>query len=121
MGVCNQITLLILYYISSRLVTLLKSIVAPIHFSDILHLTVSFKFINFSSQMFLIFFLKYVLASRLIFFRLSTLLWFGSCNHYFLNCSLLSKKPKDSSSNLGVCCFISYTPRLSLTEDFIFS
>ena len=35
-GVCNQITLLILYYISSRLVTLLKVIDAPIQVSDII-------------------------------------------------------------------------------------
>ena len=35
MGVCNQITLLILYYISSRLVTLLKVTDAPMQVSDI--------------------------------------------------------------------------------------
>jgi hypothetical protein len=40
-GVCKQITLLILYYISSRLVTLLKIIDA-------------LKFINFSFQIFLL-------------------------------------------------------------------
>jgi hypothetical protein len=34
MRVCNQITLLILYYISSRLVTLLKITDAPIEVSD---------------------------------------------------------------------------------------
>ena len=34
-GVCNQITLLIPYYISSRLVTLPKIIDAPIQVSDI--------------------------------------------------------------------------------------
>ena len=47
-GVCNQITLLILCYISSRLVTL------PIKVSDIFDLTVSYKFINFSLQIFLL-------------------------------------------------------------------
>ena len=35
-GVCNQITLLILYYISSRVVTLLDVTDAPIQVSDIL-------------------------------------------------------------------------------------
>jgi hypothetical protein len=35
-GVCNQITLLTLYCISSRLVTLLKSIDAPLQVSDFL-------------------------------------------------------------------------------------
>jgi hypothetical protein len=33
--VCNQITLLILYYVSSRLVTLLKVTDSSIQFSDI--------------------------------------------------------------------------------------
>lgn len=46
--VCNQITLLIIYCISSMLVTLLKVNDAPIQVSDICYLTVSFKFINFS-------------------------------------------------------------------------
>jgi hypothetical protein len=52
-GVCNQITLLILYYISSRLVNL-KVFDAPVQVSDIL-LTVCFKLINFSVQIFLLF------------------------------------------------------------------
>ena len=47
-GVCNQITLLMLYYITSRLVTLVKVTDAPIQVSDILVLTVCFKLINFS-------------------------------------------------------------------------
>ena len=34
-AVCKQITLLILYYISSRPVTLLKVIVAPVQINDI--------------------------------------------------------------------------------------
>ena len=54
-GVCNQITLLIFYYTNSRLVTVFKVTDAPIQVSDIFHLTVSFKFINFSSQIFLLF------------------------------------------------------------------
>jgi len=54
-GVCNQITLLILYYISYRLVTLLKVTNAPTQVSDISELTVSFKFINFSFQILLLF------------------------------------------------------------------
>jgi hypothetical protein len=52
-GVCNQITLLILYYIISRLVTLLKVTDATIQVSDILVVTVCFKLINFSFQIFL--------------------------------------------------------------------
>jgi hypothetical protein len=47
-GVCNQITFLILYYISSRLVTLLEVTDVPIQVPDIFYLTVSFKFPNFS-------------------------------------------------------------------------
>jgi len=37
-GACNQITLLILYYISSQLVTLLKVNDAPIQISEIFYL-----------------------------------------------------------------------------------
>ena len=54
-GSANQITLLIIYCISSRLVTLLKVTDALIQVSDIFYLTVRFKFINFSFQIFLLF------------------------------------------------------------------
>ena len=50
MEICNHITLLIFYYISSRLVTLLKISDGPTQVSDIFYLTVSFKSINFSFQ-----------------------------------------------------------------------
>jgi len=120
-GVCSQITLLILYYISSRLATLLKIIDAPIQVSYIYGLTVSCKFINFNFQIFLLLSLKCLLASRLKWYKLSTLLRFGSCNHWILACFLCSKKPKHSSSNLGLCCFNSYKPRLSLAEILMYS
>ena len=55
MGVCNQIPLLVLYYTSSRLVPLLEVINAPIQIRDIVDLTVSFKFLNFSFQICLLF------------------------------------------------------------------
>jgi len=51
-GVCNQITLLILYFIISRWVTLLKVTDTPIQVSDIFDYC--FKFINFSFQIFLL-------------------------------------------------------------------
>jgi hypothetical protein len=54
-GVCNRITFVILHYISSRLVTLLKVIDAPLHVPNILNLTVSFNFLNFSFQIYLLF------------------------------------------------------------------
>ena len=47
MGVRNQITFLILYSISSRLVPLLEVTDAPIQVPNIFYLTVSFKFLNF--------------------------------------------------------------------------
>ena len=47
LGVCNQITLLIHYYITSRLVSLLKVTDAPIH--------VFYKFLKFSFKIFLLF------------------------------------------------------------------
>ena len=52
-GLSNKITLLSLYYMRSRLVTLLKVNDAPAQVSDIFHLTVSFKLINYSFQIFL--------------------------------------------------------------------
>jgi len=54
-GVCNQITLFILYYISSRLITLLKIIAVLIQVPNIFYLTVGFKLLNFSFQIFLLF------------------------------------------------------------------
>ena len=47
-GMYNKINLPILYYISSRLVALLKVIDAPIKIPNIFYLTISFKFLNFS-------------------------------------------------------------------------
>ena len=121
-AVCNQTTLLIPYYIKSRLVTRLKKInVVPIRVSDIFYLAVSFKFIYFSFQISLSFVLKCLLASCLTVFGLSTFLLFGSCNHCILAWFLWSKKSKHSSSNHGLCCFNSYRPRLSLAEIVTFS
>jgi hypothetical protein len=54
-GVYKQIILLIIYYISSRLVTLLKVTDAPVQVSNIFYPTVSFKLRNFSFQLFLLF------------------------------------------------------------------
>jgi len=55
-GVCNPVTFLILYYITSRLVPLLKAIDASIQVPNVFVLTVNFKFLNFSSQICLLFF-----------------------------------------------------------------
>jgi len=116
----NQTTLFILYYISSRVVTLLKVTDVPIQVSDIFYLTVSFKFINFRFRIFFLVFLKCLLASRLTLFRLSTWLWFESCNHCILACPS-SKNCEHFSSNHGLCCYNSYRHRLSLAEVFILS
>jgi len=61
-GVCNQITLLVLLYISSRLVTLLKSIDVPVQVSDflILFLVSSSSVLAFRYSFFL--FLKCLLV-----------------------------------------------------------
>ena len=64
MEVSNQITLLILYYISPRLVTLLQDIDAPIKVSDNFYPTVSFKFIQFCLQIFLLLSLKFTVCYR---------------------------------------------------------
>jgi len=68
-GVCNQIFLLIPYYISSRLVTFVKINDTPIQVSDIFYLTVSLKFINFNFQIFPHLILICLLAARLTLFR----------------------------------------------------
>ena len=54
-GVCNQVAFLILYYITARLVPLLKVIDAPMQVPNVFDLTVRFKFLNFSSQICLLF------------------------------------------------------------------
>jgi len=117
-GVCNQITFVILHYISSRLVTLLKDIksLTPLYKSlifMILLLVSSSSILAFRYAFFL--FLKCLLASRL------TLLWLGSFIHCILACFLWSENPKHSSSNHGLCCFNSCNPRTSLAEVLMFS
>jgi hypothetical protein len=121
-GFCNQMTLPILYYISSTLVTLLKKSLMPLYKSLI------FLFLLFvSSSLILAFrhsffsFLKCLLASRLTLFRLSTFLWFEFCNRCILACFLCSKNFEHSSSNHGLRCFLSYSPRLFLAEILILS
>ena len=54
-GVRKQVTFPILYYPSYRLIPLLRVIIAPIQVPDIVNLTVSFQFLNFSSQICLLF------------------------------------------------------------------
>ena len=102
-GVYKQITILVLCYISSRLVTLLKLIDTPTKVSDILHSILSFVFIKFSCQIFLLLlFLKCLLASHLTLFRLSTSNWFRYSNSCNLVCFLLSKNRDHSTSNHGL-------------------
>ena len=75
MGVCYKMTRLLLYCISSRLVTLLKSLI-PLYMSVIfliLLLVSNSSVLAFRYSFFL--FLKCLLASLLTLFRLSTLLW----------------------------------------------
>jgi len=64
MGVCNQITLFIPYYITSSLITFLKILDAPKQVSDIFDLKFSFKFINFAFRYSFFMFLKCLLATR---------------------------------------------------------
>jgi len=54
-AVSNQITLPILYYISSGLVTILKVVDAPTQVPVIFDRIVSFKLINFSFQIFVLY------------------------------------------------------------------
>ena len=64
-------------------------------------------------------FLKCLLTSRLTQFKLSSLLWHGSCTHCIFARFLWSKKLKHSSSNQGLCCFHSCIPRLSFAEIWV--
>src|SRR5215469_8929746 len=66
-------------------------------------------------------FLKCLLATHLIFFRLSTLLRLGSRIHCILACFLRSRKSTHSLLNHGLCCFDSCRPRLSSAAVLIFS
>jgi len=120
-GVCNQITLLILYYTDSRPITVFKVTDAPIQDSDIFHLLLVSSSSILAFKFSFCLFLKCLLTSCLTLFRLSTLLWVGSCQHWILACFLWSKKPKHSSSNHGLCFFSSYRPRLSLGAVLAFS
>ena len=122
-GVCNQITLLVSYYISSTLVPLLKVINTPVQVPVFFFPTVSFKFINFSFKIFLLFVpeLSPSLKSYLHFFQLCTLLCDGSCNHSNTACFISSKIREHSSTNHVLYCFNSYRPRHSLPEVFVLS
>ena len=121
-GACNQIALLILYYISSRLVSLLKVFDAPMQVSDICNLIVSFMCTNCSSQVFILSILKYLPVLCLTLFKLSTLLQFGSYNHGILVCcASFDLKNVNILQNRGVSCLNLYRPRLSLDEVLIFS
>ena len=82
-AVRNQITFVILHYISSRLVTLLKITDAPMQVSNILDLTVSFKFLNFRFVICLLLLLNCLLASRLSLFKLPTFLCLGHLSTVF--------------------------------------
>jgi hypothetical protein len=90
-GPCNQITLIIFYYIISRLVTLLELNGALIQVSYTVCFTLIFKFINFNFQIFPFFYMIHLLASRLTLSKWSTLLQLGSCNYCILAFFLWSK------------------------------
>jgi hypothetical protein len=84
-GVCKQITILILHQVISRLVTPLKFIYSSMQVPNILVPTVRCKRFNFFFQIFPLLFLKCLLLSGLILFRLSPFISFGYDNH--CNCS----------------------------------
>ena len=118
-SVYNHITLLTLYYISSRLETHLFKSLMPLYKSLIFFILLPVSSSSILALRYFFFlFLNYLLASRLTLFRSPTLLWFGFCNHCILACFLRSKNREHSSSALGLCSFSSYRPRLSLAEGF---
>jgi hypothetical protein len=83
----SQKTLLFLYSTNSRLLTLFKVINAPVQVPENFNFTVSFKFISYIFQIFLLlFFLKWLLSKHLASFKLCVFPWFGSCNNCILAC-----------------------------------
>jgi hypothetical protein len=103
-----QISPLVFYCISSRLVTLLKVIDTPIQVTNIVDLTVSFKFINFNFQTFLLFVPE--MSTNFISYNVevNTMLWFGFCDYCISTCFFWYKNLKHSSFNHGCCCFNTY-------------
>ena len=83
--ICNQTTLLIPYYINPRLATLSD---ATAQVSNILGLTVSFKVMNFSFQIFPLVVPEMSTSFTFYIVLIIYIVWFGSCNHYVLACSL---------------------------------
>jgi hypothetical protein len=59
---------------------------------NVLVITVRFRFISCTCQTFLLFMLEVCMVLHRTFFRLSTLIRFGSCKHCSLVCFLCSKK-----------------------------
>ena len=119
-GVCNQITLPIPYYISYRLGSLLKSLMilyTSLIFFFISLLVPSSSILTFRYSFF--WFLICLLVSRLTLFILPTLLWFGWCNHCILSCSLWSKE-RNHSTNHDLCSFNPYKPIFPLAEVLIY-
>ena len=95
-GVCKQVTLLIIYSIVLGFLNHWCSYTSLWYF-----LYFSFKFINLSLQIFLPFFSGISARLRLTLFSVSTLLWFGSYNHCILARFLWAEKPQHSSSNMA--------------------
>jgi hypothetical protein len=121
MFVCNSINLTIVLYILSASYTIVHYIFFFTYrcFSSWLNLQLMAAFEAFLICTCML--LKCPPASHLALFRLSTLLWFGSCNRYIWACFLWSTNSEHSSSNHGLCCFCSYRPRPSLAEILIIS
>ena len=84
-GICNQITLLVPYYINPRPATLSD---ATVQVSDIVGLTVSFKVMNFSFQIFLLVITEMSTSFTFYIVLIIYIVWFRSCNHCILACSL---------------------------------
>jgi hypothetical protein len=86
LGVWKYMTLLFLCYISSRLVTVRTYVFSSYEFVHTHVLTVCFKLMIFTFQMFHFVFPTCLQVLQLL-FRLSGLIWLGSSNHCNLPCS----------------------------------
>jgi hypothetical protein len=120
-GICESITIVILYNINSRLVPFLKFIYASVQISNVFVSIISFQLINFAFQIFPFLAPNVLLVSCLTFCRLSPLNWLGFCNQCNLACFRWTINFEHSSSNNDLLCFSFLYRRFYLAEVLMFS
>jgi len=101
---CEQITILFLYNIISRLLPFLKFVYAAVKILMFVFLLIS-RSLNLTFIYSLFFILNILLVLGLHFFKLSPWNWLGFCNHCNLACFRWYVNFEHSSSNYGFLNF----------------